>query len=430
MKKLLLLSVLFLAFTTVFTACSDDEDPIDVPTTGGGDDDDNPMGGGGDDPLTTVTFDEASGDWTQETIAAFTERLGVDNTATGADESQFAFTTTSTTIGNTVLPTDFTATQTLSGEITTAVTLDANEIYEIVGAVFVRNGGSLTIPAGTFIFADPSNNAAVSDDVTAADAIIVNQGGVLNANGTADNPVIFSSSSQTSGSWGGIVLLGNAPINLAGGVGNAEIADNVGEDLPYGGTVADDNSGSLRYVILGYPGTQINTEAEFNGFSFYAVGSGTTLEFLEVFQGQDDGYEWFGGTVNASNLYSQAFDDSFDWAEGFVGTLDNIIANQPSGADHCIEADNLNADNDAAPRSNPTVTNATFNSSGDDDAIRIRRGTAAQFNNIVFDISGNTRFHFEVDDIVTGQLIIDDATTFTNIAIDAGNPAFTGNANN
>jgi len=428
MKKLLSLGILFFALTLVFTACSDDEDPIEIPTVGM--DDDDPMTGGPTNPITTVTFDAVTGDWMQETIDAFTERLVLNASATGADQAAFAFTTTTTAIGNTVLPTDFTATQTLSGEITTDVTLDANETYEIVGAVFIRDGASLTIPAGTFLFADPSNNASVTSDVTAADVIIVNQGGILNANGSESNPVIFSSSSQTSGSWGGIVLLGNAPINLAGGTGNAEVADNVGEDLFYGGTASDDSSGSLRYVILAYPGTQINTEAEFNGFSFYGVGSGTTLEFLEVFQGQDDGYEWFGGTVNASNLFSQAFDDSFDWAEGFVGTLDNIIANQPSGADHCIEADNLNADNDAMPRSNPTIMNATFNSSGDDDAIRIRRGTAAQFDNIVFDISGNSRFHFEVDDIVTGQLIIDDVTTFTNIAIDAGNPAFTGNANN
>lgn len=428
MKKGILLSALFLlTASTLFVACSDDENPIDTPPVTGGDDDD-PMTGGGD-PLTEVEFD-ANGDWTQDTLDAFAERLGVNADATGADESAFAFTTTSTTIGNTVLPTDFTATQTLTGEITADLTLDANEVYEIVGAVFVRSGVTLTIPAGTFLFANSANNAAIDGDVTAADVIVVNQGGMINAVGTADNPVVFSSSTQTSGSWGGIVVLGNAPINLTGGVGSAEVADNVGEELPYGGTVADDSSGNLSYVILAYPGTQINTDAEFNGFSFYGVGSGTTLNFLQVFQGQDDGFEWFGGTVNASNLYAEAFDDSFDWAEGFVGTLDNIIADQPSGADHCIEADNLSADNDAMPRSNPNVINATFNCSGDDDAVRLRRGTSVQMDNIFFDISGNSRVHFEIDDVVTGQLILDDVTTFANIGVDAGNPAFAGNANN
>jgi hypothetical protein len=427
-KSIFLTACLLLVTTLTFIGCSDDEDPIDVPMTGENDDD--PMGGGDDGPITTVAFD-ANGFWTEGTLNAFTERLDLNNDATGADESAFTFTTTSTTIGSTVLPTNFTATQTLSGEITTDVVLDANEVYEITGAVFVRAGASLTIPEGTFLFADSRNNAAVSGDVTAADVLIVNQDGVLNINGTAANPVIFSSATQTSGSWGGIVILGNAPINLAGGIGNAEIADNVGEDLPYGGTDADDSSGSLTYVILGYPGTQINTSSEFNGFTFYAVGSGTTLDFLEVFQGQDDGYEWFGGTVNASNLYSQAFDDSFDWTEGFVGTLDNIIANQPAGADRCIEADNLSADNDAQPRSNPTVMNATLNSvAGDEVAVLLQRGTAVQMDNIFFDISGNSTFHFGVNDIVTGQLILDNASTFTNIAIDAGNPAFTGNANN
>lgn len=427
MKKFFLFSLVILSASITFTACSSDDDPIEVDPI------DEPVDPPVDPPVeppTTVTFDAATGDWLQETIDVFVSNLGVNAAATGADESVFAFTSVATGLGSTVLPTDFTATQTLSGEITSDMMLDANEVYEIVGAVFVRDGATLTIPAGTFLFADPSNNAAVSGDVTAADVIVVNQGGTLNAVGTADNPIIFSSSSQTSGSWGGIVMLGNAPINLDGGTGIAEVADNVGEDLAYGGTDSADNSGSLRYVILAYPGTQINTESEFNGFSFYAVGSGTTLEFLEVFQGQDDGYEWFGGTVDATNLFSQAFDDSFDWAEGYVGTLDNIIADQPSGADHCIEADNLNADNEALPRSNPTVVNATFNSSGDDDAVRIRRGTSAQFDNIVFNIDGSTRFHFEVDDIVTGQLIFDGVTNFTNIAVDAGNPAFTGNANN
>ena len=424
MKKIFLLSAILLTFSFTFTACSSDDDPIDTNggTGGGGNN------GGGTEVPTSPEFNN-DGSWTDGTIGVFEAALDIDATATGADESQFEFRTIASG-GTTVLPTDFTATQMLTGVITTDVTLDANEIYEIVGAVFVRDGGSLTIPAGTFLFADPSNNAQVSGDVTAADAIIVNQGGILNSNGEAGNPVIFSSSTQTAGSWGGIVLLGNAPINLVGGEGNAEIADNVGEDLPYGGSDASDSSGSLTYTIIAYPGTQVNTEAEFNGFSFYAVGNGTTLNGLEVFQGQDDGYEWFGGTVNATNLYAQAFDDSFDWTEGFVGTLDNIIADQPSGADHCIEADNLNADNNASPRSNPTVMNATFNCSGDDDAVRIRRGTAIQLSNAMFNISGSDRFHFEVDDIATAEQIFDGVTTFTNIALDGGNPEFTGNANN
>ncbi len=426
MRTLSLLSVLALSLSLTLTSCSSDDDPIsnsgNDSNTGGGNTTGNAV-------PSTPEFN-ADGSWTEGTLNVFNAALNLNPAVQGADETAFAFTTVSTGIGNTVLPTNFTATQMLTGEITTDVVLDANEIYEIVGAVFVRDGASLTIPAGTFLFADPSNNAAVGNDVTAADVIVVNQGGLLNINGTATDPVVFSSSSQVAGSWGGIVILGNAPINLEGGVGNAEIADNVGEDLPYGGTDANDSSGSLRYVILAYPGIQINTEAEFNGFSLYAVGNGTTLESLQVFQGQDDGFEWFGGTVNATNLFSESFDDSFDWTEGFVGTLNNIIAEQPSGADHCIEADNLNADNNASPRSNPIVTNATFNSSGDDDAIRLRRGTAVQLSNALFNINGGTRFHFEVDDIATAEQIFSDVTTFTNIAVDGGNPTFTGNANN
>lgn len=423
MKKTIFLSTILLTLSFTFIGCSDDDNPIAIESNNGGD------RNGSETPPTNPEFN-TDGTWANSTITVFESTLNVNENAEGADEAEFAFTTTSTSIGNTVLPTDFTATQILTGDITTDVVLNASEVYEIVGAIFIRDGASLTIPAGTFLFADPTNNGQVNADITAADVVIVNQGGSLNLNGTAASPIIFSSSSQVAGSWGGIVLLGNAPINLEGGIGNAEIADNVGEDLPYGGSDSNDNSGSLRYTILAYPGTQINTEAEFNGFSFYATGNGTTLEFLEVFQGQDDGFEWFGGTVNATNLFAQAFDDSFDWAEGFVGTLDNIIADQPNGADHCIEADNLNADNNATPRSNPTVMNATFNSSGDDDAVRLRRGTSIQLNNAVFNINGSSRFHFEVDDIATAEQVFLNNTTFTNIAIDGGNPAFTGNANN
>ena len=163
MKKRILITTLFLMTVRIaFVSCIDDEDPIATPEITGGNDDDPMMGGGDDDPLTMVDFD-ANGDWTQETLDAFTDRLGINDDATGADESAFAFTTVSTTIGNTVLPTDFTATQTLSGEITGDVTLDANEVYEIVGAVFVRDGGVLNIPAGTFLFANSIEREFVVD---------------------------------------------------------------------------------------------------------------------------------------------------------------------------------------------------------------------------------------------------------------------------
>ncbi|WP_075340370.1 hypothetical protein [Tenacibaculum agarivorans] len=408
MRKIVL--PLFALSFALFTSCSDDDVKKLVPET------------------TLAELVDAEGNWNDEAVGKFGEKLTNSTSATGADMTKFAWTVAK---GGTTLPTSLTADEVLEGEITADTSLDATKVYELKGDVYVRSGATLTIPAGTVIFADPSNNLdSGTTDIKAADVLIVNKGGKLIAEGTAADPIIFTSGAATpaAGDWGGIVMLGEAPINVTNG--NAEIADNVSDDtLPYGGTNASDNSGSLKYVILAYPGTQINTDAEYNGFSFYAIGSGTKLDYLEVVQGKDDSFEWFGGTVSASNLYGNNFDDTFDWAEGFVGTLDNIVAEQPAGADHCIEADNLKANNAATPFSNPTVQNATFMSVGSDDAIKLRRGTKAQFNNIVIEIASGTKANFEIDDVQTGQNILDGETTFTNVKIDTDNAKFAGNAN-
>ncbi len=405
---------LFLTLTTfaavsAFVSCSDDDtttEPI---------------------PSTELSSEiDAEGNWNTKAVEIFSSKIDGNN-GTGANEDAFAWTVAK---GGTTLPigNDISTTEILEGEITTDLELDASIVYELRGAVFVKSGATLTIPAGTVIVADASNNANTDiSDVTAADVLIANKGGKIIANGTGSNPIIFTSAQGTSGSWGGIVLLGDAPINIASG--NAEIADNVGEDLPYGGSNASDNSGTLNYVILAYPGTQINTDSEYNGFSFYAVGSGTTLTNLEVVQGKDDGFEWFGGTVNATNLVTENFDDAIDCAEGFVGTLDNVLANQPEGADHCIEFDNLKSNNDATPRSRPTVKNATFNSVGADDAIKLRRGASVILENIVINIDGTSNANFEIDDLSTALKIQDGTTIFKNIKLDTENVSFDGNIN-
>ena len=412
MKLSKLMMATMLASTGIFIGCSDD-----------------------DDNGTTTTVDglaaqvNADGDWNSDVVALFESKIqGNRDAATGANETVFSWTSAK---GGTTLPAGdgLTTTAVLEGEITEDMTLEADKVYELKGAVFVRSGATLTIPAGTLIVADRSNNAFVdqANNVTAADVLIVNKGAKLMANGTAAEPIIFTSKEDAAGTWGGIVLLGDAPINISNG--NAEIADNVNEDLPYGGANNADNSGVLNYIILVNPGNQINTDAEYNGFSFYAVGTGTTLSNLEVVNGKDDGFEWFGGTVSASNLIAAANDDTFDWAEGFVGTLDNIVANQPNGADHCIEADNLRSNNDATPRSMPTIMNATFNSADGDDAIKLRRGTAAKFSNVVINMSSADNANFEIDDLVTAQKIEDGTTTFQNVKIDTDNASFDGNIN-
>lgn len=412
MKKFILSGLA--ASALLFASCSDDDDNNPAPTPGGDDD--------GGEP--TEIYNE-DGTWTDETLASFEENVTMNSDATGADQSVFDWTIAK---GGITLNADMGDAEPLT-EITEDTTLDQAK-YEIQGAVFVRSGATLTIPAGTWFYADPSNNAEGNDGVNSADVLIIEQGAKIMAEGTAQNPIVFTSIDQTSGSWGGIVILGNAPINLDGNTGIAEVSDNAGEDLSYGGDAADDNSGSLQYVSLAYPGTQINTDAEFNGFSFYSVGNGTTLENLEVYEGKDDGYEWFGGTAEATNLYSHAYDDSFDWTDGWQGTLTNIVADQPENAGYCIEADNLKADNNATPRSNPTIADATFMSSGAQDAaILFRRGTSVNLSNAIIEINKEGVANINVSDLVTGQLLLDNTTVLNNIKFDEENPLFIGNAN-
>ena len=392
-----------------FTACSDDDD--NTP-------DNN------DDGVVTEIYD-TNGNWTEETLSFFMDNATMNANATGANEDAFAWTVSE---GGTTLNTDMTGAASIPNNITEDLTLTEAK-YEISGAVFVRSGATLTIPAGTWFYSDPTNNADNAN--SSEDVLIIEQGATLVAEGTESNPIVFTSTVEQSGSWGGIVLLGNAPINQAGGTAVSEVSDDAGEDLTYGGSDSADSSGSLEYVILAYPGTQINSDSEYNGFSFYGLGTGTTLENLEVYQGQDDGFEWYGGTVNATNLYSNAYDDSLDWTDGWNGTVNNIVANQPEGADFCIEADNLSDDHNATPRSNPTITNATFYSDGSSDsAILLRRGTSIQLTNARFVIENtNVIPNINIDDVTTAELLLSGDTTLEELNFDAENPEFGGNAN-
>lgn len=265
-----------------------------------------------------------------------------------------------------------------SGELTGSITedrvLDAAITYSLVGSVIVEDGASLTIPAGTKIVADQADGL---------DALIINQGGKINAVGTASNPIVFTEASEKIGSWGGIVILGKAPINIPGGTSAPEFND----ALSYGGNNPGDNSGTLSHIRVEYAGAGIiEGSVEYNGFGFYAVGSGTTINNLETYKGSDDGYEFFGGTVVADNLVSIGDeDDSFDWTEGWTGGGSNWIAIKEGVGDKGIEADNNENDNTLTPMSNPTVSNISLVGMGIEDGMRLRRGTAGTFTNVLID---------------------------------------------
>lgn len=263
------------------------------------------------------------------------------------------------------------------------VVLNANTIYNLTGALVVKDGATLTIPAGTEIHATGGTAAYIA----------VAQGGKIFVNGTASNPVVMTSgnATQAPGDWGGLVICGKAPINTVSG--GASTAQSEVADLTYGGTISNDNSGSIRYLRMEYTGANFSATKEFNGISFFGVGSGTTVEYIQCYHGSDDGFEFFGGTVNTSNLVAFGNeDDQFDWTEGWNGTNTNWYGKIAFGkGNRGIEADNYEFGFANTPISNPTITNITLVGPGstanstiytENDGIKLRRGTKAIFTNV------------------------------------------------
>jgi len=315
-----------------------------------------------------------------------------------------------------------------SGSITENITLEASKEYIINGATIVASGAVLTIEPGTIIKAEAGPNVYLA----------VEQGAQIIANGTSSNPIIFTSNSTTpsAGDWGGIILLGRAPVNSVTGTSTA--TSEIG-NLPYGGNIADDNSGVLRYVRVQYSGGAADGQSENNGFSFYGVGSGTTIEYIQSFEGADDGIEFFGGTVNASFLVVvNAEDDSIDWTEGYNGTITDAYVLQGNGiGDEAFECDGFNTDfsNASGAFSNPTVTNVTIESeSGANDSTRgflLRAGTQGTFSNILI-IGKNTGISVDDDEASTptSNGILDGTLTFTDVTFTdvTSNTSIDGNA--
>lgn len=281
------------------------------------------------------------------------------------------------------------------------VILSAGTTYKLSGKLQVNDGATLTIPAGTVIEGIGGT----------ASYIAVAQGGKLNVNGTASSPVIMTSGlvTKNAGDWGGLVICGKAPINrVSGGTGTAqsEVAD-----LSYGGTVANDNSGSITYLRIEYAGAAFNSEKEFNGVSLFGVGSGTTFNHVECYHGADDGFEFFGGTVNTSNLISIGNeDDQFDWTEGWNGTNTNWYGKLDFGkGNRGIEADNFEQGYLNTPIANPTITNITLIGAGsaadantyvENQAMKLRRGTKGIFTNVVLS-TWKTGFDVENDETIS-----------------------------
>ena len=289
----------------------------------------------------------------------------------------------------------------------------ADKTYILDGLVYVEDGAVLNIEAGTVIKGKPGQGESAS-------ALIIAKGAKIYAEGTAESPIIFTAESDdvtdptdlvlpSTNLWGGIIILGKAKINTSSGVGNIEGIP-VESRSEYGGNDDDDNSGVLKYVSIRHGGTDIGSGNEINGLTLGAVGRGTTIDYVEVFQNNDDGFEWFGGTVNCKHLVS-AFnaDDAFDHDEGLRGKMQFLFAIQDENfGNRCGEHDGGTDPEDGVPFAYPKTYNAPFLGSGatstnpdNDDLFKIRDNWGGSYKNSIFgDFAG---IAMDIEDLETGQ---------------------------
>ena len=326
------------------------------------------------------------------------------------------------------------ADSTLEGNITENKTLDASKIWLIKGRVSVIDGTTLTIPAGTIIKAASGTGADAS-------TLIVARGGKMIANGTADNPIIMTAAADnievggtypesgpalnvdTRGLWGGLLILGKAPCSFKSDVTELQIEGIPTSDTNglYGGSVADDNSGSFQYISIRHGGAEIGEGNEINGLTLGGVGSGTTINQIEVLGNVDDGIEFFGGTVKATNLlvWGQG-DDAIDIDQGYAGTIDGALVVLTAASDHGFEIDGPEG---SAPGrftlKNATVIGATDDCDAegvDGEMADFRKGATGDILNILFkDFAGGK--DVELDASADASTYTAGTLTFVNIDI-------------
>lgn len=314
--------------------------------------------------------------------------------------------------GTTVTPVDITA------DIEGDTTWTADHTYTLKKHIFVRSG-TLTIQPGVQIFGDEGSSLVITTNAR------------LDAQGTAEAPIVFSSSkavgSRAPGDWGGVVLLGLAPINVTGGSNQIEGFPAGTSGTTYGGTDPQHDCGILRYVRIEFAGYPLTQDNELNGLTLGGCGSSTLLDHVQVHKGKDDALEIFGGLPNVKHVVlSQMEDDGLDWDFGFVGKMQFVVIQQNNRGNQGIEADNNKDANDATPRSMPTIYNMTI--VGSDAApggaldvqkgIHFRRGTAGHLYNVIVahaadfpvDIDGTS----SVNQANAGNLFLKNSIFFDN----------------
>jgi len=268
------------------------------------------------------------------------------------------------------------AVEILKGELTANKTLLKDKVYALSGEYIVKTGATLTIQEGVKI-------VAKTDDES-VDYILVQQGAKIEAVGTKENPIIMTSDKKESGAWGGLHICGKAHTNAENGEGTSEIGN-----AAYGGSADNDNSGTLKYIRLENTGYALDSEHEANGISFYGVGNGTTVEYVQAYNGSDDGFEFFGGSVDVKHMVvTNCSDDSFDWTEGWNGRGQFLVAYQEAketlgfDCDCLMECDNNGKNFAATPVACPTLANLTLiGNGGEKQGVRLRAGTQVKMYN-------------------------------------------------
>lgn len=254
----------------------------------------------------------------------------------------------------------------LSGDITTNTTLDASRKYKIQGFVYVTNGATLTVPAGTVLMGDKATKGT----------LIITRGARIEAAGTPDKPIVFTSAqapgARREGDWGGIILLGKAPVNPSGGSAKIEGGlvptggGNEQDYIYYGGPDAMDNSGTLKYVRIEFAGIAYTPDNEINALTMGGVGAGTTISHVQVYRSGDDAFEWFGGTVNCDHLVATyTWDDDFDTDFGYSGQVQFGLAQRAATIADQSGSNGFESDNDgngttATPQTRARFSNMTI----------------------------------------------------------------------
>lgn len=311
---------------------------------------------------------------------------------------------------------------TLKGTINQDITLSNDATWVLTGGVFIGDdkakSATITIEPGTRIVGQAG-----------ADFLYIRRGSKINAVGTRQQPIIFTGAADGTdpnigpGAWGGVLIAGNAPVN--GCNATVAVCEQFDEALntPYGGNNPTENSGIMKYAQIRYAGVEVRPDNELNALTLLGVGSGTTLDYIELYRGKDDGIEMFGGTVNFKHIVATAnSDDSVDWGAGWNGKAQYVVIKQiANDGDNGIEADNNELDNNSSPRAKPVLANFTVIGSGTTvggNAALLRRGTGANIYNSIF--SGFPKSCLNIDSNATfsnagtiaalsGQLTIDNS---------------------